>query len=123
MNHTHTPFPYAVATANLSDPRLAILSREPLNAETRLEEHTGLITPNSAFYKRNHYPIPALAPPDWHLTVGGTVERPIVLTYADVRALPTRTLLVTLECAGNGRASLEPAVQGEPWAYGAVSTA
>jgi DMSO/TMAO reductase YedYZ molybdopterin-dependent catalytic subunit len=30
---------------------------------------------------------------------------------------------MTMECAGNGRSGLQPEVQGEPWAYGAVSTA
>jgi DMSO/TMAO reductase YedYZ molybdopterin-dependent catalytic subunit len=31
--------------------------------------------------------------------------------------------VVTLECAGNGRSGFAPQAEGEPWSYGAVSTA
>jgi DMSO/TMAO reductase YedYZ molybdopterin-dependent catalytic subunit len=37
--------------------------------------------------------------------------------------MPARTAVVTLECAGNGRAGLDPPVGGEQWRLGAVSTA
>ena len=103
--------------------RLDVISPEPYNAETVPAEHTGVLTPNHAFYKRNHFPIPHIDPSDWTLTVGGEVERGLVLSYADVRALPRRTLTATLECAGNARIAFEPAAQGEPWKYGACSTA
>ena len=36
---------------------------------------------------------------------------------------PAVSLATTLECAGNGRAFLEPPVAGEPWLLGAVGTA
>jgi DMSO/TMAO reductase YedYZ molybdopterin-dependent catalytic subunit len=55
--------------------------------------------------------------------VGGTVARPIALALDELRALPSRTLVVTLECAGNGRNAMQPPAEGEPWGYGAVSTA
>jgi DMSO/TMAO reductase YedYZ molybdopterin-dependent catalytic subunit len=106
-----------------ADPRLITLSQQPYNAETRLEDHVGLLTPTAAFYKRNHFAIPRLDAATWRLEVGGAVERPLALSLAELRALPSRTLAVTLECAGNGRAAMEPPVDGEPWSYGAVSTA
>ncbi len=37
--------------------------------------------------------------------------------------MPSRTLRVTLECAGNGRAALKPRYQSMPWVYEAVGTA
>ena len=37
--------------------------------------------------------------------------------------MPSSTVVATLECAGNGRSGFEPAVAGEPWHLGAVSTA
>jgi DMSO/TMAO reductase YedYZ molybdopterin-dependent catalytic subunit len=37
--------------------------------------------------------------------------------------LPSQTLVVTLECAGNGRALFRPPIEGEKWNLGAVSTA
>jgi DMSO/TMAO reductase YedYZ molybdopterin-dependent catalytic subunit len=35
----------------------------------------------------------------------------------------SQTLVVTLECAGNGRSLLDPPIDGEKWELGAVSTA
>lgn len=105
------------------DPRLVLVRREPLNCETPLTEQIGLITPNHLFYIRTNFPIPRIAAPDWRLTIEGEVERPAQLTYEDLRSLPSRSLLVTLECAGNGRSYLDPKADGEQWQYGAVSTA
>lgn len=103
--------------------RLDVLSQEPYNAETVLAEHTGVVTPTSAFYKRNHFPIPDLNPATWTLTVDGEVEHTQVLSYDEILSLPRRTLSATLECAGNARIAFDPVAQGEPWKYGAVSTA
>src|SRR5439155_12643175 len=41
----------------------------------------------------------------------------------DLTRMRSQTLVVTLECAGNGRSLLEPPVPGEKWDLGAVSTA
>src|SRR2546427_11583308 len=41
---------------------------------------------------------------------------------ADLEAMGTRTLAVTVECAGNGRTGLQPLPAGGPWGLGAVST-
>lgn len=37
--------------------------------------------------------------------------------------MPSRSFPATLECAGNGRSAMDPVPEGEPWEYGAVSTA
>ena len=37
--------------------------------------------------------------------------------------MPSRTVRVTLECAGNGRAALSPRPVSQPWLTGAVGTA
>lgn len=113
----------AVATSSGRDPRLVIVSEEPLNAETLLAQHTGVITPNAAFYVRNHFSVPDCTASEWRLTVSGEVKRPMELAYEELRTLPSRTLMVTLECAGNGRAAMRPRAEGEQWQYGAVSTA
>src|SRR5262245_28442015 len=117
------PTPDATSAKAASDPRLVPVSAEPWNAETLLSAQTGVITPGAAFYKRNHFPIPQLAASAWRLTVAGAVATSLALTYDELLALPSRTLLVTLECAGNGRTQLQPPAEGEPWGYGAVSTA
>jgi len=117
------PTPDVTPAKAAPDSRLVPVSTEPWNAETLLPAQTGVITPGAAFYKRNHFPIPQLAAPTWRLTVAGAVASSLALTYDELLALPSRTHLVTLECAGNGRTQLKPPADGEPWGYGAVSTA
>jgi DMSO/TMAO reductase YedYZ molybdopterin-dependent catalytic subunit len=108
----------------MTDSRLKMVSEEPFNAETRLEEQVGVITPIDKFYVRNHFPVPRIDPARWELSVSGEVERPLRISYGDLRSLPSRSVLATLECAGNGRASFAPPIVGqEPWEFGAVSTA
>jgi DMSO/TMAO reductase YedYZ molybdopterin-dependent catalytic subunit len=106
-----------------SPSRLTVITQEPYNAETVLAEHTGVITPTSAFYKRNHFAIPVVDPSTWRLTVDGDVEQPLALAYEAILSLPRRTLTSTLECAGNARISFDPPAAGEPWQFGAASTA
>ena len=107
-------------TDPVSSDDLVYLSREPLNAETPLERQVGVITPTSRHYVRDHFTIPAA--PD-HITIDGAVRNPRELTLDHIRSLPPRSLVVTLECAGNGRAFLDPPVPGEQWRTGAVGTA
>ena len=97
-----------------------ILTREPFYAETRLDLQDGPITPASRHYVRSHFAVP---PPPRTISVAGTVAAPRSLSIADLRALPRRSAVVTLECAGNGRAFLDPPAPGEQWRLGAVSTA
>lgn len=101
------------------DPRLRVVSEDPFNAETPLDEQVGTITPTELHYVRSHSGIPR-----WDgLAVTGAVERPLVLGLEDVTAMTQRSLVVTLECAGNGRAFLDPPAPGEQWRLGAVGTA
>jgi len=101
-----------------------IRSQDPLNAETSVQSLIGGVAmPTAAFYVRNHFQMPVLDPTTWRLRVGGLVQRPIVLGLRDLLAMPSRTEVVTLECAGNGRSFLNPKVDGEQWRLGAVSTA
>jgi DMSO/TMAO reductase YedYZ molybdopterin-dependent catalytic subunit len=96
----------------------------PLNAETSIPALIGgVVMPNARFYVRNHFQIPDLDPAEWQLEVTGLFERPLALSLAQLQAMPSQAAVVTLECAGNGRAMLDPPVPGEPWGLGAVSTA
>ena len=102
------------------DRNLLVLSEDPLNAETRLGERTGTITPAGSHYVRTHFPMPR-APRE--IAIDGAAGRPISITFDEIRALPATTLAVTLECAGNGRRYLDPKAPGEQWGLGAVGTA
>ena len=57
------------------------------------------------------------------LEVGGLVERPVTLTLDDLKARDAREATVTMECAGNGRVSLDPRPESQPWLLEAVGTA
>src|SRR5436190_7633678 len=80
-------------------------------------------TPNELFYVRCHFPIPEIAAADWRLKIEGEVEEPFELDYAALRAMESRTVAATLECAGNNRIFLEPKVKGVQWGLGAVGNA
>ena len=64
--------------------------------------------PNAHFNVRNHFQIPRLEAETWRLGVRGLVERPLSLSLRDLYNLPSRSRVVTLECAGNGRSLLRP---------------
>jgi DMSO/TMAO reductase YedYZ molybdopterin-dependent catalytic subunit len=80
------------------------------------------VTPVGLHYTLSHFDIPALKT-SHRLTIEGAVERPRAFTAADLRALPQKTLRVTMECAGNGRAAMAPRYPSMPWTCGAVGTA
>ncbi|MFQ5968621.1 MAG: sulfite oxidase, partial [Acidimicrobiia bacterium] len=67
--------------------------------------------------------IPVVDTKGWRLSVGGRVRRELSVTLDDIRLRPRRSLAVTMECAGNGRALLTPRPISQPWLLEAVSTA
>jgi sulfane dehydrogenase subunit SoxC len=81
------------------------------------------LTPVGLHYLLIHFDIPAVDPGSYRLEVGGHVRRPLVLSLEDLRARPAVTQAVTLECAGNGRARLQPRPVSQPWLNEAVGTA
>ena len=99
---------------------LKVVAAAPFNAETLLAEQAGAITPSERHYVRNHFAVPDHS---GVLAIDGLVRQPLTLTLDGLRARPSRSAVVTLECAGNGRQFLDPAVRGEQWGLGAVGTA
>lgn len=82
------------------------------------------LTPAGLHYLLIHYDIPVVDPATWRLELGGAVHRPLSLSLDDLRARSdTGTLPVTMECAGNGRALLDPRPLSQPWLTEAVGTA
>src|SRR5438270_614089 len=81
------------------------------------------VTPTGLHYTLIHYDIPDVDATTWRLAVGGSVRRPLSLSLEDLQRRPARTLRVTLECAGDGRALLAPRPLSQPWLTGAVGTA
>jgi DMSO/TMAO reductase YedYZ molybdopterin-dependent catalytic subunit len=82
------------------------------------------VTPVGMHFLLTHFDVPFVASAqDWHVEIAGRVRTPLSLSLADIQQFPAKTLRVTLECAGNGRANLVPRWQTQPWEYGAVGTA
>jgi len=98
---------------------------------------TTFMTPVEEFYVRNHYPTPtaeqrpALARENWKLKIHGpSVERPLELGFEDLLRLPSKTIIATMECHGNGRTLFweqdgltGQQVSGGNWVLGAVGQA
>ena len=81
------------------------------------------ITPTGMHYLLNHFDIPVVDPKTWKLTIGGLVDNPVSFTLDQIKAMPSVTMPVTFECAGNGRSFMNPRPINQPWMREAVSTA
>ncbi len=81
------------------------------------------LTPTGLHYLLVHYDIPEVNVEEWRLNVGGLVSRPMSLSLEEIRKRPARTVAVTMECAGNGRALFAPRRISQPWFLEAIGTA
>jgi DMSO/TMAO reductase YedYZ molybdopterin-dependent catalytic subunit len=81
------------------------------------------ITPTGLHYLLIHYDIPAVDAAEWRLKIAGQLTKPLELTLEEIKKRPRRTLPVTMECAGNGRALFAPRRISQPWLLEAIGTA
>jgi DMSO/TMAO reductase YedYZ molybdopterin-dependent catalytic subunit len=101
---------------------LVVVNAQPPNAESPAAALAYAVTPAAAVYLRTNFGVPDPAAVGGHLAVGGRVGRPLRVPWDELRALPQRTVVATMECAGNDRVAMRPLPEGEPWLGGAVST-
>jgi DMSO/TMAO reductase YedYZ molybdopterin-dependent catalytic subunit len=120
LEEISTPGRLAEPGEGISAYELALAAR---NHGMPLEAMRYDLTPPGLHYLLIHFDIPHLSAQDWRVRVDGLVARPVTLDLAALRALPARTVRVTMECAGNGRARLEPRPVSQPWLVEAVGTA
>ena len=99
-----------------------VIRRTPLNGETPPAALAAAVTPTAHAYVRTNFGVPALDAHAHRIEVAGAVAAPFVIDMVDLTALEQRTILATMECAGNDRTAIVPPVDGEPWTGGAVST-
>ena len=60
------------------------------------------IVPNDLFYIRNHWrEVPKIDVASYRLVVDGQVDRPLSLSYDELRDLPLKRFQATFECCGN----------------------
>ena len=94
--------------------------------ESRLENMCGVITPTNQFFVRNNSVSLDVGLDNWRLSIeGDAVSKPLALTYTDIQALPSRTVVAYLDCAGNQRAMFDlvngQETEGTQWGTGGVS--
>jgi sulfane dehydrogenase subunit SoxC len=102
------------------------ISLEELQLATRnhgmpLEALRFPVTPVGLHYLLIHYDVPVVDADGWRLTVSG--GRELSLSLDDLRARPSVDVTATMECAGNGRARLDPRPVSQPWLLEAVGNA
>ncbi len=102
---------------------MIIREEEPRNVEFPFDRLDTYLTPVESFYIRSHFRAPTLQSDSYRLRVAGAVKNPFAITYEELRKLPSKTLVATLECAGNSRVFLVPQKPGAQWQLGAVGTA
>ncbi|PXY27215.1 sulfite oxidase [Prauserella muralis] len=120
LSAVSAPARLAEAAEGISMEELALAAR---NHGLPLESLRHDLTPPGLHYLLVHYDIPYLDAEGWRLEISGEVGTPLTLTLDDLRSLPSRTVRVTMECAGNGRAQLTPRPVSQPWLVEAVGTA
>lgn len=118
------PFALHSRSAPAADfPGLIVRQAEPQNLEMPFASLSDWVVPTEQFYVRSHFPVPKLDSREFKLVVEGHVQKRLELTLDDVKKLGEGTRPLTMECAGNGRVFLTPAVRGLQWGHGAVGNA
>jgi DMSO/TMAO reductase YedYZ molybdopterin-dependent catalytic subunit len=103
---TLTAVPVAIGAVSLAVLAWRLLpdwSRAIFNPpEAGLKGVSPEITPVANFYVvSKNFGDPVVDEHTWSLSVGGAVDKPLTLSLADLRALPSSTEYVTLECVSN----------------------
>lgn len=104
-------------------PGLITREKKPLNMEFPFPTLKNRITPNNQFFIRSHFNIPNIDATNWELEIGGNTNHVIKINLSELRKLPAKKVMATIECAGNGRANLAPKVKGLGWEQGGISNA
>src|SRR5438128_3443566 len=88
---------------------------------TPLDDSVGTLTPSALHYERHHSGIPAIDPSKHRLVIRGLVDRPLSLSMAEVRRLPSVTRILVLECGGNSAGEWGASGADVQRSYGLVS--
>lgn len=102
-------------------PSLVVRRLHPDNRETPLSFIKTDTIDNDLFYRRNHFPYPVLPQASFWLPVNGLVNTPRIFSMDELMKMPSKSLKVVLECAGNKRRFFKSNIFGEQWEKGAMS--
>lgn len=67
-----------------------------------IQDFYGIITPSDLHFERHHAGIPDLRVETHELLIHGMVDRPLVLSMADLHRYPSVSRICFIECSGNG---------------------
>jgi sulfite dehydrogenase (cytochrome) subunit A len=106
-------------------PMIGLTSRPPQLETPFSVFDESVITPNDAFFVRYHLAdIPYDIDPDtFSVEVKGKVDKPIKLSLAEIKKMPTIELVAVNQCSGNSRGFVEPRVAGGQLGNGAMGNA
>ena len=82
----------------------AATAAPPVSSGTELPVSglSSFYTPNASFYRVDtDLVLPQVSPDQWTLQIGGMVDRPVELTFADLLRLPLTEADITLVCVSN----------------------
>src|SRR6059036_1458492 len=100
------------STISTSDSRpfagFIVREREPENLEFPFSALNRLVMSNEQFFVRSHFAVPKLDRESWRLRIEGLVQHPYDLTWEEFAKMPSRSVMMTLECAGNSRLFVSP---------------
>ena len=88
---------------------------------TPLDDSVGTLTPSALHYERHHAGIPTIDPAKHRLVIHGLVDRPISLSMAEIRRLPSLTRIMVMECGGNSAGEWGAGGADVQRSYGLVS--
>ena len=79
------------------------LERTPERRIIDIRNIDGPLTPRDQFFTTQHYGHPDIDPEAFRLTISGLVDRPVSLSLAELKAMPSTELIAGFECSGNRR--------------------
>ena len=106
-------------------PMIVMTSRPPQLETPFPVFNEGPITPNDAFFVRYHLAgLPFDIDPDtFALEVKGKVDKPLKLSLAALKQMPSTEIVAVNQCSGNSRGFFEPRVVGGQMGNGAMVNA
>lgn len=102
-------------------PTLTTISLNPEIQGTPIHFIDDWITPEELFFLRNHFDYPPTTQASYTLTIDGLVNNPGILLYQQLMQMPSKTIVLPLECSGNKRNEFDPPTFGTQWNDGAIS--
>jgi len=84
-------------------PDTITLERTPDRRIIDIRHIDGPLTPRDQFFTTQHYGHPDIDAAAFRLSVSGLVDRPVSLSLAELRSMPSTELVAGFECSGNRR--------------------